>query len=420
VLVGASNGVSRHRPFDRWFRYPAGFSPTTLVSALEAVRLDPGALCVDPFAGSASAGSQVIERGASYIGIEAHPLIAELANLKFARPGEPSELVAAAAELVQAAEPATTDAEVELVRRCFDEPVLGVLVGLRNELLREPHARWSGHLKWALLGTLRDVAAVKVGWPYQRPNRRREPPYVNVSERFIARAGMMASDLENAPEAPASRVLAGDSRNAVTWQSATSTRTASACVTSPPYLNNFDYADATRLEVYFWGAARTWAELCREIRGEMLVATTQQTREALAASAAEHLAVYPGVAAAVTRLSSALAVERTRRGRGKEYDRVLAPYFVGIARVLSCLHDHLEPGGVCAWIIGDSAPYGVYIDTPALVACLAQELGFKRGNDIQLRPRGERWRMNGTRHQVALTERLVTFSRPMRAATASV
>jgi hypothetical protein len=420
VLVGASNGVSRHRAFDRWFRYPAGFSPTTLLSALDAVGLEPGTLCVDPFAGSASGGCEVIERGASYIGIEAHPLIAELGDLKFARPGEPSELVEAAETLMQTAELAATDAEVDLVRRCFDEPALGVLVGLRNELLRDPSARWYRHLKWALLGTLRDVATVKVGWPYQRPSQRREPPFLNVRARFLARADMMASDLESASEPPASRVVAGDSRNATTWRRAMSPQSASSCVTSPPYLNNFDYADATRLEVYFWGAASTWAELCHEIRGDMLVATTQQTRQALAASAAEHLALYPGVAASITELTSSLAVERIRRGRGKEYDRVLAPYFVGIARVLSCLHDHLEPGGVCAWIVGDSAPYGVYIDTPGLIARLAEELGFKRGSDVQLRARGERWRTNGTRHQVALSERLVTFSRPIQRARPSV
>jgi DNA modification methylase len=28
--------------------------------------------------------------------------------------------------------------------------------------------------------------------------------------------------------------------------------------TSPPYLNNFDYADRTRLEMYFMGDAKNW------------------------------------------------------------------------------------------------------------------------------------------------------------------
>ena len=43
----------------------------------------------------------------------------------------------------------------------------------------------------------------------------------------------------------------GDSRVPEAWESI-APGTAKGCVSSPPYLNNFDYADATRLELYFW------------------------------------------------------------------------------------------------------------------------------------------------------------------------
>jgi hypothetical protein len=143
----------------------------------------------------------------------------------------------------------------------------------------------------------------------------------------------------------------------------------------------------------------------------MLVATTQQTRQGLAHDAARHLAVYPQISDSVERLVGELSTERERRGRGKEYDRVVAPYFLGLARVLSAMYEYLRPGASCAWIVGDSAPYGIYIDTPALLGCLADELGYEVIDDVVLRDRGQRWRQNGSRHQVALSERLVTFRR---------
>ena len=62
---------------------------------------------------------------------------------------------------------------------------------------------------------------------------------------------------------------------------------------SPPYLNNFDYADATRLELYFWGPVASWKEMCESVRSGMLVATTQQTRQAVARAAYEQLNRYP-------------------------------------------------------------------------------------------------------------------------------
>lgn len=411
VGSGAPNGVSSRRPFDRWFRYPAGFSQGALAAALDVLELEVGDLIVDPFAGSASAGSRALELGATYVGIEAHPLIAELAHLKFLRPGDPQELRQAASALAGRVKRAPTGGETLLVQRCFDEATLTVLVALRNELQQAAHERWATHLKWALLATLRDVASVKVGWPYQRPSLRRQAPHIDVRERFVARAHILADDLADAPDASTSRVVAGDSTSATSWRQALDGQVAKGCVTSPPYLNNFDYADATRLEVYFWRQATSWAELCSEIRSGMLVATTQQARQPLSDRAIEQLAIFPRLASDVRPLIDALATERRRRPRGKEYDRVLAPYFLGLARVLSHMHSHLALGARCAWVIGDSAPYGVHIDTPALVSCLATELGYETGEDILLRGRGQRWRTNGTRHQVALSERLVTFTR---------
>lgn len=410
---GPSHGVSRSRPFDRWFRYPAGFSASTLETALEAVGDGSEAeLVVDPFAGSGSVGTATLGRGRSYVGIEAHPLIAELAHLKLVRPGEPEELVEFARQIAAAAPPGEISAEPNLVRRCFDQWTLASLIGIRETLSSHADSAWAGHAKWALLGTLRDVADVKVGWPYQRPGQRRLPPHRDAMKRFVQRAAMMADDLSGAPDAAGDRVIAGDSRSPSTWAAALGARPAAACITSPPYLNNFDYADATRLEVYFLGAASSWAELCGIIRAEMLVATTQQTRVALARRADEELSGYPNTYPALRQPIERLAIERNRRARGKEYDRVLAPYFLGLARVLAALHKHLAPRAKAAWIIGDSAPYGIYVDTPSIVLGLAEDLGFRAIADVSLRTRGERWRTNGTRHQVKLSERLITFARP--------
>lgn len=406
-MVGSPNGVSSRRPFDRWFRYPAGFSPATLDVALDAVSSSLGSIIVDPFAGSGSAGTQALQRGLRYAGIEAHPIVAELADLKFCRPGDPEGLVRRA-ESLQICDASTAD-EATLVSRCFSDETLKTLTGIRNAILQDAENRWARHLKWALLATLRDVANVKVGWPYQRPSQQRTPPFGSAQRRFVQRVYMIAEDLHSAPDSLGGRVVPGDSRNLDGWTTALPHGYADACLTSPPYLNNFDYADATRLEAYFWGYASTWSELCTTVRSDMLIATTQQTRQRLAAAAQEHLSVYPRAAEEIARLRSDLTHERNQRSRGKEYDQVVQPYFVGVARVLAMLYKHLRNGSASAWIVGDSAPYGVYIDTPRLILTLAEDLGFEADRDILLRDRGGRWRTNGTRHKVALSERLITF-----------
>jgi hypothetical protein len=221
----------------------------------------------------------------------------------------------------------------------------------------------------------------------------------------------MAEDLRDFPLRTSGEVVCGDARARSAWDRI-EPNTVDGCVSSPPYLNNFDYADATRLELFFLGMANSWAEMCSRVRAEMVVATTQQTLVRLADSASEEAPAWGPAGSKIIELSSRLAVERQRRDRGKEYDRVVPPYFADIRRVLSNVYVALRPGARMAWVIGDSAPYSVHLDTPALTAELAEAIGFELLEDRVLRSRGLRWRTNGSRHQVALTERLVVLRKP--------
>jgi hypothetical protein len=369
---------------------------------------------VDPFAGIASVGTAAARRSVRFVGIEAHPQIAELACLKFKRPASPEGLLEAAAAVVVARDAMAIPAkesEHPLVRRCFDEQVLQALIELRTAILCSSANDWAPYLKWALLATLRDVASVKTGWPYQRPALARNPPHKDPVKRFLQRVNWMAEDLLSIPQSTTSIVVAADSRDTRPWEELFAEHKTDASVASPPYFNNFDYADATRLELYFWRAASSWREMCESVRSGMIVATTQQTRVDIANAAQSQLEIYPVFRNELHGLISALAEQRVLRSRGKEYDRVLGPYFLGLARVLSNMFGALRPGAKCAWLIGDSAPYGVYVDTPKLVSLLAEDLGYKLQEDLEIRKRGHRWLQNGVRHRVALSERLVVFVR---------
>ncbi|MDG9685727.1 hypothetical protein QC334_23860 [Streptomyces sp. DH18] len=206
------------------------------------------------------------------------------------------------------------------------------------------------------------------------------------------------------------RVKQGDSGVAENW-SDVGNGSAHGCVTSPPYLNNFDYADATRLELYFWGDVTSWSQMCSEVRSDMLTATTQQSSVGAALDARKSLQKYGEVGDQIGELADQLQKERGNRARGKEYDRVLPDYFVAIYRILENLAHALAPGAPAVFLVGDSAPYGVYVDTPGIMAKLGTQLGFVLEKDVILRHRGQRWKGNATRHNVQLAERFVLLRR---------
>lgn len=410
--VGGPNGVGR-RPVDRWFRYPAGFSAETLDLCFATARLRPRDVLVEPFAGAATAGTEAIRRGLAFRGLEAHPLIAELGQLKFERPGDPDELTEAGKRVASARSAPDIDGELSLIRTSFLPEALRALVGMRSSIIESQTSPWARHLKWALLGTLRDCAAVKVGWPYQRPGRARVPRLVDPRVAFLRRVSWMADDLKAAVDAPDAIVIAGDARESADWSSLLGDRLAAGAITSPPYLNNFDYADATRLELYFWGLARSWLEMTQTVRGGMMVATTQQSRIAYADASSRLLAKeVPLVWPQIRGLAVELKAARAARPRGKEYDLLLVSYFADLLRVVRQIAAHLTPRAPVLLVLGDSAPYGIYVDTPSLIAEMAGELGLDHIQTVTLRRRGLRWHSNGSRHAVDLHERLLVLRSP--------
>nr|WP_225321092.1 site-specific DNA-methyltransferase [Streptomyces luteolifulvus] len=415
---GRRHGTSRSEPFDRWFRYPAGFASDYASLLLGELQLPTAGLVVDPFTGSGVTGTAARRAGHSFFGVEAHPLIAELAALKLRRsPRDPSELLVTARELAQQA---TTkmrvdiSGEADLTLRSFDPETLALLVSLRDLIRAKQDQEWYLYLKWALLATLRDVASVRVGWPYQRPGTQRQPTFADPVSRFLQRVAWMADDIRDLEKYKSAsltcRVKQGDSAESENW-SDIGNGSAHGCVTSPPYLNNFDYADATRLELYFWGDVTSWSQMCAEVRSDMLTATTQQSSVGAARDARISLQEYGAVGAQISELADQLQKERGNRARGKEYDRVLPDYFVAIARILGNLASVLVPGAPAVLLVGDSAPYGVYVDTPGLMAKLGAQLGFTLEKDVILRHRGKRWAGNATRHNVQLAERFVLLRR---------
>ncbi|WP_432959343.1 hypothetical protein [Micromonospora haikouensis] len=344
--------------------------------------------------------------------------MAELASLKLsAAPGAPTDLLSCAKDIVAAADRKAMnledklEGEAELIRRSFTPPVLARLVAMR-ELIQSGHVgEWSYYAKWALLSTLRDVASVRVGWPYQNPSKERKARYSDPLSRFLQRVEWIAEDLSGlAPEESTLgrqlKVVHGDSTQPSAW-SGLDDRLADGCVSSPPYLNNFDYADATRLEMYFWREVDSWAQLVSVIRTKMITATTQQSRVGTALNATMRLKKFGAVATQIEAITSRLEEQRVARKRGKEYDRVVPDYFASVSDVLSNLAANLKSGAPVVWLVGDSAPYGIYIDTPAIINALAEQVGFVPQQDVVLRRRGQRWSNNATRHTVELAERSI-------------
>ena len=412
---------SLRAPVHRWFTYPAGFSFKAVEEALRMFEIRAGQTIYEPFGGTATTNIVAKQNGVHSWGIEAHPFVAFVGRTKlfwefeslYARIDALIEQIRGA---VGAGEtPPGPDVFPELVCKCFRPAKLHLLWVCREAILAIEEKHFRDLAKLALTNLLRALADVETGWPYIAPGKPKTSPDDVVGalrNQLYAMAGDLSEIRRAAKPGARTEFGEGDSRlKSVHIPDAS----ADLSFTSPPYLNNYDYADRTRLETYFWGEAKTWADITRTVRRRLIMsATTQANRgdwDEDNPMNADLQAVAPEVAALLKGKVRELSALRLQKGGKKSYDMMVAGYFNDMLPILRESHRVLKKGAPLVMILGDSAPYGVHVETDVVLGQIGLALGFGRVAIEDLRKRGDKWKNNPQRHAVALKESVVTLTK---------
>ncbi|MGA1841692.1 MAG: DNA methyltransferase [bacterium] len=168
------------------------------------------------------------------------------------------------------------------------------------------------------------------------------------------------------------------------------------CITSPPYLNNFDYAEMTRLHLYLLGWANSWKDISETVRNKLITNTTTalKNKKSNEYQNAHRNNLPDEIIAELAPIVFVLSKERKIRAGKKDYDFLVYPYYSQINSVLAELFRILKPGGCIHWVVADAALYGVHIKTHLHTGLLMRNLGFKDVEVQFLRHRGHRWILN--------------------------
>lgn len=174
-------------------------------------------------------------------------------------------------------------------------------------------------------------------------------------------------------------------------------------ITSPPYANNYDYADATRLELSFFGHIKGWGDLQEYVRQHLVRSCSQHVGGIVRDT--NKLVENPAVEVIANELRDvvqALLVERENHGGKKNYHTMIAAYFNDMAHVWTSLRRVMAPGGRVCFVIGDSAPYGIHVPVDQWLGRLALEAGFTSYRFEKTRDRNIKW--ENRKHRVPLHE----------------
>jgi DNA modification methylase len=385
-----TNTTTYKHPVHRWYNFIAGFSPEFVGLCLDTLQIAPE-LYLDPFAGCATGPLAAVARGIEAVGYEPHPIMAKVARAKL--PGADAverldQIEHAILAGLRKPLPSSTlpFAPKNFLRKLFPEESLAVLLGARASL--EERGLSADDLAFLVLSKILDLSShSQTDGIYKAPTSRKTaiPPTVAAKKTL----DMVRHDLARLPSpyAPLSRLYEKSSEQ----MTEVADSSVDIVVTSPPYLNNFDFAEMTRMYLYFWGIAASWGEITDKVRSKLVVNTTTALK-GQKEKQEEYRANLPAVLyAELDGLVSSLADQRKTRAGKKEYDYLVYPYFSQVTNVLRECYRCLKQGAAIHVMVADAALYGIHISTPQLLANLLAVIGFHQTSCDLIRKRGHRW-----------------------------
>ncbi|MCY3782004.1 MAG: DNA modification methylase [Chloroflexi bacterium] len=390
-------------PIHRWFRYSAGYSGAWAKDLIQREANDQSITVFDPFVGCGTTLIAAEHCGVDSWGIDSHPFVARIAQAKLAYRSSPMDFERRTVEVLKDASRRTPNISLypHVIRRCFTDDYLRALDCLRQAVEDMPQGRPSSRLTWlTLVAILRSVSHVgTASWQYLLPKRRKKivtEPFAAYHEKaHIIHQDMMSADISG----PASVFALDDARSCKSVPS----NIIDLVVTSPPYPNNYDYADATRLEQSFLQEIYTWGDLQKHTRKYLLRSCSQHVPEKSIDLEAviDHKELTP-IRDEINHVCNELGRIRLSRGGKKTYHNMVACYFLDLAKVWESLRRVCKsPSKVC-FVIGDSAPYGVYVPVYEWLGKLALNAGFSSFSFEKIRDRNVKWK--NRKHRVPLSE----------------
>jgi len=393
-------------PIHRWYRYTAGFSATWANNLIKDQKAQGRTKIIDPFVGSGTVLLESEFEGVESYGVEAHPYIYRIAQSKLNWNFPVETFKKETHSLLQTAKKisVTKNDFPKLIESCYPLETIQKLESLKLAWMESPQDEIIKNFNWFIITSILRVSS-PVGtaqWQYIQPNKSKakvQDPF-NAFEMKVNEMSIDMMRMQNRHKKTVPSIILNEEARSIksipdNW--------GDLVITSPPYANNYDYADATRLEMTFWGEINGWNDLQNHVRKNLVRACTQHV---------SNLGLEIDVILQNPRLNSIqeelleifekLKIERLKHGGKKNYHWMIAAYFNDLADVFYSLRRITKDDSLLCFVIGDSAPYGIYVPVDRWLGELAISAGFKNYTFEKLRDRNIKWK--NRKHNVPLHE----------------
>jgi DNA modification methylase len=401
---GLNFANNKQRPIHRWTNYLEGFSESFVYDIIERFGLSSGHRILDPFAGSGTVNVAAMMKGIDSAGIEINPTIFRVLLTKTSWDTNPRE-IQRRYDAMDFSKKASVEAPAFLeTEKQFQPEILENVLRIKEQvgLVDDPRLRCYFELAFVsvLLPSSNLRRSPSIGYDKKKiKNLYPDLPF----QLFEQKVKEIIKDLQfvqaKVEKRGKSISFCEDSKAFTLPEDIT----IDAVITSPPYLNSFDYVGNYKLEIGWMedaastkdlGELRDRMVLCDNVSRSMMKSYAEQS-PLLSIDWLDYI-----IAASKPRMRERIGIRR------KDYPILLRKYFEDIYMVLSNMYKSINDGARVAWVVGDSLILDVYVPTDLITMMIAQKIGY-RPTGIEI----DRTRRSGIRRTFTLRESILYFQK---------
>jgi len=367
--------ANKNQPIFGWFRFKEGFSAQLVKELVTNEWLLPqGSIILDPFAGCGTTLLTCQELGYFAIGCDIMPIAVFVTQVKLSYGQLDLQKIESAAQELLSLECRSTGKSwprVNIVDVAFDEETRGRALFYRDFILDVPDVHVRDFLMLALLGSLEEASRTSKDGQFLRLVERPPEPLETVFRdklqamlgdlRRVTVAGTSGSSNTRAHMAPGdARCLPNEIRNYA--------GKASAIITSPPYLNRYDYSRTYALELCL---------LCDQ-NGQPYVSDFEDLKAIRHSLLRSHIESKPAPTdfVHIPALQEILGNLQTRALNNPRIPIMIKGYFEDMNLAIEQMATMLRPGGLVALVVANARFEGELVPVDFILSEIAKTHGL--------------------------------------------
>ena len=351
-------------PLYNWFKYKEGFSRELVVQLIREFGLQAGETVLDPFAGSGTTLLTAKEFGIHGIGIDMLPTAVFVANAKLKEWPDIDALLQSALKLTSTPfrEPKSSLPDVRIINLAFDKETQKQLKFFKEEIETYDQSV-RDFLMLGLLSILEDVSSTSKDGQFLRLVEKDIPPVRDALRTALTRMIHDLSEIRTFglwPKTNAKTTMfRGDARELCLPLKHLGA--ISAVITSPPYLNRYDYS-------------RTYAlELCLlSVKSHQDMVSVRHSLLRSHVESKEH----EGKAIHLPALDEVLREVRAKPLNNERLPVMIQGYFEDMNLGIANISRYLKPQGRAALVVANAQFNGENVPTDLMLCELAQRHGL--------------------------------------------